>query len=313
MLSALQEEAGEHHQSIETLRRLAQLQPASIQPLQRLAAVQARMKEYDKALESLRMAKELAPQDMSISRDLIVVQLHAGRPADALKEAKSVQLASPRSSAGWLLESQVHQNQQRPAEAERALRAGLKVEPAAALVAVRLHALLEASAKNAEATAFARKWMAEHPRDTTLRTHLAERELAAKNYKAAADLYRQVIEVDANNVVALNNLAWASGQLGDAKALSYAERAVKLAPSSAPVLDTMGMLLVESGEAARGVEYLARAARIAPNRYDIRFNYAKALARSGKPTQARRELEALAAVPAEFAGKSEIPNLLKSL
>jgi cellulose synthase operon protein C len=313
MLSALQEEAGEHNQAVETIRRLVQLQPASTQPLQRLAAVHTRSKEYDKALEALRTAKQIAPQDLNLSRDMILVQLMAARPAEALKEAKAVQAAAPRSAAGWLLESQVHEHQKRPEDAERALRAGLKAEPASGLTAVRLHAVLLGTAKNAEATSFARKWLADQPRDTVLRSYLAERELGAKNYSAAADLYQKVLEIDPNNVVALNNLAWVSGQLGDAKALSYAERAVQLAPNSAPVLDTMGVLLVERGEALRAVDYLARATRIAPNRHDIRLNYARALARSGKNTQARRELEALMAVPDQFAGKSEIPNLLKSL
>jgi cellulose synthase operon protein C len=313
MLSALQEEAGEHNQAVETLRRLAQLQPASTQPLQRLAAVHARSKDFDKAIEALRTAKELAPQDLNLSRDLILVQLMAARPAEALKEAKSVQAASPRLAAGWLLESQVHEHQKRADDAERALRAGLKVEPASGLTAVRLHSVLTGASKTAEATAFTRKWLADQPRDTVLRSYLAERELAAKNYPASAELYRQVIDIDPNNVIALNNLAWISGQLSDPKALSYAERAVKLAPNSAPVLDTMGVLLVERGEAVRGVDFLARATRIAPNRHDIRLNYARALARAGNNAQARRELEALMAVPDQFAGKSEIPTLLKSL
>jgi hypothetical protein len=56
-----------------------------------------------------------------------------------------------------------------------------------------------------------------------------------------------------------------------------------------------------------------RAAKAAPNRYDIRTNYARALASAGKRDEARKELEALQAVAEDFPGKSDIPAMLKKL
>jgi Flp pilus assembly protein TadD len=116
-----------------------------------------------------------------------------------------------------------------------------------------------------------------------------------------------------NIVVVLNNLAWAAGQAGGPDAVRYAERAVKLAPDSAPVLGTLGSLLVARGEHQRGVDQLARAARLAPDRSDIRLDYAKALLGAGRKDDARCELQLLASLPREFAGKADIPKLLASL
>jgi putative PEP-CTERM system TPR-repeat lipoprotein len=313
MLATLQSEVGDHQQAHETLRRLAQLQPGQPAPLQRVAAAQAGRKQYDRAAETLRLAKELAPGDFTVSRDLIVLYLTADRPQDALKEARAVQAGAPRNAAGWLLESQVHEHARNHAEAERALRQGLKIEPDSGLIAGRLHGVLIAQGKPADADAFARKWLADHPKDTALRLQLGERELAAKNHKGAAAHYQAVLALDPNQVVALNNLAWIAGQANDPKALQYAERAVKLAPDSAAVLDTLGTLLVAKGDAQRGLTYLGRAARIAPNRADIRLNYAKGLLRAGQKEEARRELEALQAAPDGFAGKDEVTALLKTL
>lgn len=313
VLAVLQAEVGDHNQSLETLRKLAQLQPGVSMPFQRVAARQAQNKQYDRAAETLRMAKELAPGDLSLSRDLIVLYLTAGRPDDALAEARAAQTSSPRNAAGWLLESQVHEHARNYAAAERALRQGLKVDPDSGLLAARLNGALIAAGKTAEADAFVSKWLAEHPKDTTLRIQLGDRELAAKNYRGAVPHYQAVLAVDPNNVVALNNLAWIAGQNNDPKAISYAERAVQLAPDSAPVLDTIGTLLVSQGKAERGVDYLARATRIAPERADIRLNYAKGLVRAGRKAEARRELEAMLANSADFAGKSEATALLKTL
>jgi predicted Zn-dependent protease len=122
-----------------------------------------------------------------------------------------------------------------------------------------------------------------------------------------------VVKEQPDNVAALNNLAWAAGQLGDPKAIGYAERALKLAPDSPLVLDTVGVLVAAAGDANRGVEYLARAVTLAPDRPDIRFNYAKALMKAGKTEQARKELTQLQAVEQDFSGKSEVAGLLKQL
>jgi Tfp pilus assembly protein PilF len=113
--------------------------------------------------------------------------------------------------------------------------------------------------------------------------------------------------------VALNNLAWVAGELGDPKAIGYAERALQIAPESGAVLDTYGVLLVRKGDVDKGVEMLGRAVRLAPNRPEIRLNYAKALIKQGRKADARKELTVLQESKAEFRGKAEVAELLKGL
>ena len=52
---------------------------------------------------------------------------------------------------------------------------------------------------------------------------------------------------------------------------------------------------------------------LAPDRNDIRLNYAKALMKAGKSEHARKELTQLEGVTQDFSGKAEIPALLKQL
>ena len=137
--------------------------------------------------------------------------------------------------------------------------------------------------------------------------------LRARDYKAAVAHYQIVVTQQPGNVIALNNLAWAAGQLGDPKALDYAQRALQIAPESPLVLDTIGVLLVSSGDANKGLEYLKRAVALVPDRNDIRLNYAKALVKTGKKDEARKELTQLAEVSQDFSGKAEIPALLKQV
>jgi predicted Zn-dependent protease len=88
---------------------------------------------------------------------------------------------------------------------------------------------------------------------------------------------------------------------------------VKIAPKNAAVLDTYGMLLLKKGDKDKALEYVGRAASLAPGRYDIRLNHARVLAAAGKKDQARRELEALQSVPEDFPGKSDIASMIKAL
>jgi len=243
----------------------------------------------------------------------VQVYMAADRVDDALKEAKALQKGDPKFAGGYALEGDILAAKRKYAEAEKAYREALRLEPKAEGLAIRLHRALADGGKKAEADAFATKWIAENPRNLGLRVYLGERELASKNYKAAATHYQAVIDIEPNNAPALNNLAWIGGELGDPKALGYAGRAVKIAPNSAPMLDTYGMLLVKKGETRQGLEYLRRATELAPGRHDLRINYAMALTRAGQKDQARKELESLQAVPEDFPGKSGIPALLKAL
>jgi predicted Zn-dependent protease len=125
-------------------------------------------------------------------------------------------------------------------------------------------------------------------------------------------LYQEAVGAEPNNAVGLNNLAVVAGELGDARALDYAQRALRLAPNSPLVLDTLGMLLVNKGDVQKGFGYLEQARALAPESSVLRLNYAKALLKAGRKDEARKELEALRRVPDDFRGKEEIEALMKA-
>ena len=310
-LGRAQEAAGQANQAIETFNQLAALEPQSRFPLMQLAAVHARRADYGKVVNALQRAQKIFANDPSTVRDLVAGYLLSGKPDEAVKQARALQASAPKIPAGYLLEGDVRAAAKQWPDAERAYRAGLRTAPHSGVLALKLHGALAASGQNSEAEVFARKWLAEHPKDTVLRVSLAERALRAGDLRSAVALYQTVIEQEPNNAVALNNLAWASAQLGDPKAIGYAQRAVQIAPQNAAALDTLGSLLVAAGDAENGVEYLSRAKALAPDRLDIRLNYAKALIKAGKKDAARSELESLQAVPDDFAGKAEIAAVLK--
>ena len=69
-------------------------------------------------------------------------------------------------------------------------------------------------------------------------------------------------------------------------------------------MDTLGWILVQTGEADRGADILKQASEIAPNAGDILYHRAAALERTGRRDEARKELEKLLASAHKMQGFS---------
>ena len=86
-----------------------------------------------------------------------------------------------------------------------------------------------------------------------------------------------------------------------------------LAPENPAVMDTLGSIMVESGQTDRGLELLGRASELAPNAYDIRLHFAKALIKAGRKDAARKELEPLSKLDSRLPVQREASALLSGL
>src|SRR5690606_1548377 len=115
------------------------------------------------------------------------------------------------------------------------------------------------------------------------------------------------------NSILLNNLAFLYQGRDDARALELAERAHALQPDDPAVAHTLGWILVRQGEAARGLEQLARARDGLPEHASVRYHYAYALARNDRRAEARRELAALLDETRDFPETADAEALLESL
>jgi thioredoxin-like negative regulator of GroEL len=78
-------------------------------------------------------------------------------------------------------------------------------------------------------------------------------------------------------------------------------------------MDTLGWILLQSQQSERGLELLGRAAELAPDAYEIRLHFAKALIKAERKRAARKELEALAKLDSRLAVQQEAAALLGGL
>jgi putative PEP-CTERM system TPR-repeat lipoprotein len=302
---------GDTFQALKMYENISKLQRGSAQPYLRMAEIQLAAKNKDEAVNYLRKARDVQPDSIEAQRGLIMMNVDGGRIDEAVAIAREVQKQRPREAAGYLLEGDVYASQRKLPEAATAYRTGLEKTADSAL-AIRLYAVL--SADNAkEAERFAASWLKEHPKDSAFRLQLAETAAAKKDYATAAQQYRRILDTQPNNAIMLNNLAWTEGQLKNPKAVELAENANKLAPNQPAIMDTLGVLLVDTGDSARGLDLLKRASGMAPNVGSIRLNFAKALIKSGQKDAARKELDELTKLGDKFAGQAEVQELKQRL
>lgn len=131
--------------------------------------------------------------------------------------------------------------------------------------------------------------LAASPNDPELWLYMGWLANLEKDYRQALVYFRKVVDADASNVVALNNLAYIlasqTGQFDEA--LKYAQQVKELAPDNKGVDDTIGWIMYRKGLYRSAVKYLESAASGAPDpviRYHLGMAYLKTGDKRGEPT-----------------------------
>src|SRR5690606_17489923 len=107
------------------------------------------------------------------------------------------------------------------------------------------------------------------------------RAVAGNDLNAAAGHYQKALDLQPNNPLTLNNLAWVAGKQGRKDALSLVEKADKLAPNNPAILDTWAMLLASEKNFKQAVEVQKRALQIQPDAALYKFNLAQIQVQAG--------------------------------
>ena len=127
------------------------------------------------------------------------------------------------------------------------------------------------------------------PRYMTAIAQKAALDDSAGRRDEAFELYKRMLEIDANSVMALNNMAFtlAVHRKSPAEGLPLAKRAVALAPTNVAVLDTLGWihhLLGDNASAAKVMEQVVKTNTLDP---DVRLHAAIVFAAAGAPQRPR--------------------------
>jgi cellulose synthase operon protein C len=304
--------AGDGQRALSTFKKLASQQPRNPMHEVHLADAYMQLKDQDSAGAALRRAAELQPQLLVAQRGLVMLALAKKRPQHALVIARKLQQTSPTEAAGFSLEGDIESSRKNWDGAVTAYRSALSLGRSGDAVA-RLHSALVSSGKSAEADKLAADWQKDNPKDTVFTYYLGDLALAQNNFALAETRYRAVLEVQSNNALALNNLAWLLVKQGKPGALPIAERATALLADRPALLDTLAMAQEAENQLPKAVETQKRAIALSQDDPALSLRLAKLYIKQGDKTRARAELETLSQLGAKFAAQDEVAKLLTTL
>jgi putative PEP-CTERM system TPR-repeat lipoprotein len=261
------------------------------------------------ARRALNQALALRPDYLEAEAALFSMSVQAKEWDDAKRIAQQVQKNHPKIAAGWTMQGDLEMTRKQFPQAIKSY------ESAAAVVRngdveIRIHQAYVAAGQRKAADVRLLAWLKSNPGDRATRFYLAQVYMDGSQNKVAIEQYETILKAEPNNALILNNLAWLYHQTRDARALSTAEQAYKLRPDVPMIADTLGWILVEVGNTARGVEILEKASALAKEEPQITFHYAAALIKAGNKAKGQPLLTGLIKSGKAFPQIEEAKRLL---
>ena len=278
LLARAYEGAGRHELVESGLRQAIALAPEYIEPRVALARLSLKKKDTQTFEEQLTQLETLAPQSPVIwSLQLARAKLKGDKPGELAIYEKAFQ--------------------QRPSTSTVLGLAGQKISRGDTQGAQGLY----------------QSWIDANPEDVAARMALANIQIKEGDTALAIDQYQRILGHEANNLVALNNLAWFLRDSNAGQALEYAKRAVEIDGESAAIQDTLAMTLLAAGQINEAKSAIARALGKTPDNASMRYHRVRINLALDQKSSAISELKRLLKNEQQFPERGEAEALMKRL
>lgn len=234
------------------------------------------------------------------------------RNKEALELANKIDKQFPKLVLGKLLKGDVYLAEKELDKAVDMYQQAYKVQPNNRVL-FTLADLLIAQKKQPEAIKLLNNALEKNKKDLGIHFKLATIYQQQNDIKQAEAHYNAMLSEQADNVLALNNLAFIYSQQNDPRALELGKKAYEKAPESAAILDTYGYILIKQGQPKEGLPILEKAATLAPKANDIQFHLAEAYVANDNTPKAIEILEVIVKAEQEFSEKKAAISLLDKL
>lgn len=314
-------QANQREKAIEQYDQCLKLCPESLPLRLTLATLYRKAGLLDRALAMCQEAKRLAPSDARVLLETARVRVLQGN-ADAalvcLNEVREKLQGSISPEVRQLL-SIAYLKKGDTASAETVLLEGLKRTPNAPALLLQLASVRLAQKRYADAIAQCQRVLEIKPNLWAAQFHLARAyELKGDDERAIAGYRRALANARGSELArTLNNLAYlcARANRNLDEALRWAQRANKIAPHNAAILDTLGFVHYQRKEYDDALKYLKRSkelsgAKPTPTRL---YHLALIYARQGMRREAAAELDAALRLHPPPEEAEEMRKLLETL
>ncbi len=273
----------------------------SIKDILSVFSLQKKAGDIPEAEKTLDKAMEIFKDNIALIAAKADIDISRNDYRAALKKARSIINMSEESALGYKLAGDAHVLLSQFDEALTYFKKGIESAPRDEALALSYYKTLDQHRSGSEAVKFLEGWLANYKAfSLPVLQALAAGYAKTGRLKEAVDINEKLLQVQANNPYIINNLAILYLDLGDERALSFAQRAHELAPDSYPILDTLGWVLTKTGSPAEGLPYLRSASARSFNSPDIQYHYAVALSMTGENRKSAQVLKQLLSLGQDF-------------
>jgi putative PEP-CTERM system TPR-repeat lipoprotein len=276
-----------------------------------LVALQIEAGDFEAARATLTAGIAVNPRNYQLYQDLAMIDLKSTGVEAALTTADRLQGQDRDFAELRALKGDLYLAANRPGDAVDAFQKEYEANPSSMLVTRLAGAEMRAGRVDA-AVKLMTEWVSQHNDDLPVLQQLSEVLLATQKYADSATYLEQLLAKKPYDAVALNNLAWIYQQRGDERALITARRAYVLQPN-AQTADTLGWILVTTGDASNGVALLRQADTEASNDPRVVYHYAVALKDTGDKNEAIKQLTVVVGMKGPEKEREDAKRLLTDL
>ena len=295
-----------------TLLTLEELKPDSAEVQYLLARAYAGEKKWPAMEKALRRAIVLRPAFFDARLSLASFLVNSN-PQEAMIHLQQLKTVKPDDPQVVSLEAVVQNKLGDPQDALTTYQQAFAAVPQTQnlILLVRQHIFM----KNREqALMLLEEWMESHPNDLRAALFLGnEYMVQSKPAELIVSHYRKILDIDPENTVALNNLAWTLRDQAPEKALEYAARAALIKPNSASILDTLAVLRLKNGLPDEAKEAIRKARLLAPHDPGIRYHAAMVDHAIGDTLAAAEQLRKLLEEESDFADRKQAEELYRAI
>jgi len=313
VLGKAQLAAGQAGNAASSFQSLVYRRPGSAQAYLLLGVAEMANDRPYRARKTLEQAYLITPKDPRVMSELARAALGDTDPARALQVSTALCEAHPERVEGFAMAGKALLALKRPDEGAAMYAKAQKLKPTGD-GAETLSALYQTLGRADDAKVVLESWLADHPDDVSVLRHLGLLFHTAKQPDKARDVYEHILELEPNDTLALNNLAWIYLDEGDERALELARKAYEVDPNRSNLVDTYGwIILKQTQDKSRALNLLQQALLSTPYDPDVVYHTAYAMRELGRVDEARKLLERYIAGQGDAPGVQRARDLLGEL
>ncbi len=299
---------------------LKQLEPLLAEPVlagaREIAALAwAAQKKYQRAAQHLKQLLKEDPNHPSAAKLLVALQLKANDTDAAVQTVSTLIKQAPGNPSLRLLQAELMNHLGKTQSAAEALGSSVDALPNQARLWIELARHHHRQKHHDQAIEVLQEAHKRNPENQLLAAALATDLTRAARAKEAAPLFEELLERSQKDVVALNNLAmfYADELNAPDKAVEFAEKANKLAPKKAAIIDTLGWSLYRQNtpESLERAEKLLERVRSDLKSPGAKYHLGAVLIARGKEKEGKALLRQAISLSQSFNGFEEARALLE--